>query len=239
MARDNLGPVSRSHDRTWLDRIGDGAGEVARFDSGCALHDLSGVYPSHRLGCVWRCTHATRHVGLCSLILVAAFIAGSPVSVPTGYVPTLLISLAAPFGFGYGICVLVHRLSRIAPLARMASVSLGSVLGIAPPILGAEVRELLPSEKFDWLLIVGIGLVTAFVSQLIYTICSPVIGASKTAVVGSIELPTMFAVGFFAFGEAISLPQAFACTLVLGAIAITRSRKMRAVSTVLAKSPRR
>ncbi len=174
-----------------------------------------------------------------ALIVVAAVIAGSPASVPTEHVPTLLISLAAPFGFGFGICVLVHRLSRIAPLARIASVSLGSVLGLAPLILGADVGELLPREQSDWLLIAGIGLVTAFVPQLIYTICSPVIGASQTAVVGSIELPTMFAVGFFAFGEAISLLQALACALVLGAIVITRSRKTRTVSTVLANSPRR
>ncbi|SLN33393.1 EamA-like transporter family protein [Ruegeria meonggei] len=172
------------------------------------------------------------------LIVVAAVIAGSPASVPAEHLPTLLLSLAAPFGFGFGICVLVHRLSRIAPLARIASVSLGSVLGLAPLILGAEVGELLPGEQSDWLLIVGIGLVTAFVPQLIYTICSPVIGASQTAVVGSIELPTMFAVGFLAFGETITLPQALACALVLGAIAITRSRKTRTVSAVLAKSPK-
>ncbi|MCA0927971.1 DMT family transporter [Ruegeria profundi] len=173
------------------------------------------------------------------LIVVAAVIAGSPGSIPAEHLPTLLISLAAPFGFGFGICVLVHRLSRIAPLARIASVSLGSVLGLAPLILGTDVAELFPTEKSDWLLIVGIGLVTALVPQLIYTICSPVIGASQTAVAGSIELPTMFAVGFLAFGEAITVPQALACALVLGAIAITRSRKTRAVSTVLARSPNR
>ncbi|CUK01927.1 carboxylate/amino acid/amine transporter [Ruegeria denitrificans] len=172
------------------------------------------------------------------LIVLAAVIAGSPASVPAEHLPTLLLSLAAPFGFGFGICVLVHRLARIAPLARIASVSLGSVLGLAPLILGAEAGELLPEEQSDWLLIVGIGLVTAFVPQLIYTICSPVIGASQTAVIGSIELPTMFAVGFLAFGETITLPQALACALVLGAIAITRSRKTRTVSAVLAKSPK-
>ncbi|SDX23924.1 EamA domain-containing membrane protein RarD [Ruegeria halocynthiae] len=182
----------------------------------------------------------TRRALLASgLIVVAAFIAGAPGSVPTEHLTTLLISLAAPFGFGFGICVLVHRLSRIAPLARIASVSLGSVLGLAPLILGADVQELLPRDQSDWFLIMGIGLVTAFVPQLIYTICSPVIGASQTAVVGSIELPTMFAVGFLAFGEAITLPQTFACALVLGAITITKSRKTHTVSTVISKSPKR
>ncbi|WP_300072637.1 DMT family transporter [uncultured Ruegeria sp.] len=200
------------------------------------------TYPVFTLVLAWAvfADAPTRRALLASvLIVVAAVVAGSPASVPTEHLPTLLISLAAPFGFGFGICVLVHRLSRIAPLARIASVSLGSVLGLAPLILGADVGELLPREQSDWFLIVGIGLVTALVPQLIYTVCSPIIGASQTAVVGSIELPTMFAVGFVAFGEAISLSQALACALVLGAIAITRSRKTRTVSTVLAKSPKR
>ncbi|WP_299943965.1 DMT family transporter [uncultured Ruegeria sp.] len=172
------------------------------------------------------------------LITLAALIAGSPASVPLRHMPILLLSLAAPIGFGFGICVLVHRLSRIAPLARIASVSLGSVLGLLPLMLSADVARLLPQGQSDWILIVGIGLVTALVPQLIYTICSPLIGASKTAVVGSIELPTMFAVGFLAFGETITTPQAVACALVLGAIAITRSRTTRTLSTVIAKEPK-
>jgi drug/metabolite transporter (DMT)-like permease len=182
----------------------------------------------------------TRRALLAScLIVLAAIIAGSPASVPIEHIPMLLMSLAAPFGFGFGICVLVHRLSRIAPLARIASVSLGAILGLAPLILSSEIAELLPRERSDWLLIVGIGLVTALVPQLIYTVCSPVIGASQTAVVGSVELPTMFAVGLLALGEAITATQAIACALVLGAIAITRSRKTRTVSTVLTNIPKR
>lgn len=173
------------------------------------------------------------------LIVVAAIIAGSPASVPVDQIPTLLISLAAPFGFGFGICVLVHRLSRIAPLARIASVSLGSVIGLAPLILSSEVGEILPKGGNDWVLIVGIGLVTALIPQLIYTICSPIIGATRTAVVGSIELPTMFAVGAFAFGEVITGAQALACALVIGAIALTQSRSTRTVTTVISKKPDR
>lgn len=173
------------------------------------------------------------------LIAIAAIIAGSPASVPPDQIPTLLISLAAPFGFGFGICVLVHRLSRIAPLARMASVSLGSVIGLAPLILSSEAGEILPKGGDDWFLIVGLGLVTALVPQLIYTICSPIIGAARTAVVGSIELPTMFAVGVLAFGEVITGAQAIACALVLGAIALTQSRSTRTVTTVISKEPER
>ena len=173
------------------------------------------------------------------LIVIAAIIAGSPASVTPDQVPTLLFSLAAPFGFGFGICVLVHRLSRIAPLARIASVSLGSVIGLAPLIFSSEASEILPKSGNDWLLVVGFGLVTALVPQLIYTVCSPIIGATRTAVIGSIELPTMFAVGVFAFGEVITVAQALACVLVLGAIALTQSRSTRTVTTVISKKPTR
>lgn len=170
------------------------------------------------------------------LIVLAAIIAGSPASVPFEHIPLLTLSLAAPFGFGFGICVLVHKLSRIAPLARIASVSVGSVLGLAPLVAGSDAAELLPNDRSDWLFIAGIGLVTALVPQLIYTVCSPVIGASQTAVVGSVELPTMFAVGLLAFGETITAPQAAACVLILGAITITRSRRTRTVSAVLSRT---
>lgn len=169
------------------------------------------------------------------LIVTGAVIAGSPASVPAEHISVLLISLAAPCGFGFGICVLVHRLARIAPLARLASVSLGSVLGLSPLMVSADPGEMLPSDSSDWVLIVGIGLVTSLVPQLIYTICSPLIGASRTAVIGSIELPTMFAVGLLAFGETVNVAQGVACILVLAAIAITRSRSTRAINTVIAK----
>ncbi|MEY8839766.1 EamA family transporter, partial [Cribrihabitans sp. XS_ASV171] len=77
----------------------------------------------------------TRALLASGLIVLAALIAGSPASVPVEQMPLLLVSLAAPLGFGFGICVLVHRLSRIPPLARIASVTLGSFLGLLPLIL--------------------------------------------------------------------------------------------------------
>lgn len=172
------------------------------------------------------------------LIVVAAVIAGSPASVPPEQFPTLVIALAAPFGFGFGICVLVHRLSRIPPLARMGSVSLGSVIGLSPLVLTSNVEDVVPNDSDTWVLIAGIGLATALVPQLIYTVCSPIVGAARTAVFGSIELPTMFAVGLLAFGEVIDLAQGIACTFVLGAILITQSRTTRTVTTVMAKKPR-
>lgn len=172
-----------------------------------------------------------------SLIVLAAVIAGSPAAIPAQHVPALLISLAAPFGFGFGICVLVHRLARIPPLARIASVSLGSVLGLSPLILTSEISAVWPRGEGQWFLIIGIGLATALIPQLIYTVCSPIVGATRAAVIGSVELPTMFAVGVLAFGETISAAQALACVLVIGAIALIQSRATRTVTTVISRSP--
>jgi drug/metabolite transporter (DMT)-like permease len=186
---------------------------------------------------VFRDPPTQRSLVAAGLIVIAAIIAGSPASVPIDLIPTLLMSLVAPFGFGFGICVLVYRLSRIAPLARIASISLGSVIGLLPLVLSSDTADVLPKSGNDWFLIVGIGLVTALVPQLIYTICSPVIGATRTAVIGSIELPTMFAVSVLAFGEVITGAQAVACVLVLGAIALTQSRSTRTVATVISKEP--
>ncbi len=169
------------------------------------------------------------------LILLAATIAGNPSAVPVNQLPALLFSLAAPLGFGFGICVLVHRLSRIPPLARIASVSLGSFLGLVPLMLMSDADQILPKNANDWFLIAGIAIVSALVPQLIYSVCSPIIGTSRTAVIGSVELPTMFAVSVFAFGEQLTLPQIVACVLVVSAIILTRSRATRNVTTNIAK----
>ncbi len=171
-----------------------------------------------------------------ALTLVAAVVATSPAAVSPDQIPVLLASLSAPASFGLGICVLVHRLSRVPALVRIASVCFGSVLGLAPLMLTSSAAEVLPANAQDWILIAGIAIVTAFVPQLIYTVCSPMIGATRTAVIGSVELPTMFAVALIAFGEPVTLAQALACGLILSAILLTQSRATRNVSTTLTKS---
>jgi drug/metabolite transporter (DMT)-like permease len=171
------------------------------------------------------------------LIVLAAVIAGNPSAVPSNQLVTLAISLAAPLGFGFGISVLVHRLSRIPPLARIASVSLGSVLALAPLVATSTSAEILPQDFDTWMLILGIAVVSALVPQLIYTVSSPIIGASRTAVIGSVELPTMFLVSMFAFGETLVFSQLIACVLVVIAIVVTRSRVTRNVTTNIARNP--
>jgi len=181
-------------------------------------------------------TPSRRALFASGLIILAAVIAGNPSAVPSNQLSTLVISLAAPLGFGFGICVLVHRLSRIPPLARLASVSLGSVLALAPLVATSTSAEILPKDFDTWLLILGIAVVSALVPQLIYTVSSPIIGASRSAVIGSVELPTMFLVSMFAFGETLTFSQLIACVLVVIAIVVTRSRVTRNVTTNIARN---
>ena len=179
---------------------------------------------------------STRALIAAALIILAAFIAGNPSAVPSTQFATLLISLAAPLGFGFGICVLVHRLSRIPPLTRIATVSLGAVFALTPLMATSTSVEVLPKDADTWALILGIAIVTALIPQLIYTVSSPLIGASRTAVIGSVELPTMFFVSMFAFGEILTFSQSMACALIVIAIVLTRSRATRNVTTNIAKN---
>lgn len=161
------------------------------------------------------------------VIILAALLASSPASVAPHHLPALLLSLTAPIGFGFGIVVLVHRLTVLSPLARLASVSLGAVLGLAPLLLTAPVDAVLPPSPRAWAIVAAIGIATALIPQLLYSVCSPRVGAARTAILGSIELPTMFLVGLLAFGEQIGFWQGVACLLVVGAISLSGSRAAR------------
>jgi len=167
------------------------------------------------------------------LIVVAAAIVSQPAAIDPQLIPAMLLSLAAPIGFGLGISVLVHRMTRIPALARIGIVSGGSILGLLPLVVTTEVAELLPVDGTGWMLVAGIGLGTALVPQLIYTVCSPIVGTARTAMAGSIELPVMFAIGWFFFGEAISLIHLAALGLVLTAIVMTPGRRARSIAATM------
>ena len=71
------------------------------------------------------------------------------------------------------------------------------------------------------------------IPQLIYTTYVHRIGAARSAVAGSIELPTMLFIGWFALGETIGLAQWLACLLITLAIVLTPARATRNLSTQL------
>jgi drug/metabolite transporter (DMT)-like permease len=188
------------------------------------------TYPIFTLGLGWALfgDRPTRRGVLAAvMILGAAVIAAAPAAVSPAQLPALLISLAAPASFGLGINVLVHRLVRLPPLTRIASVSLGSVIGLAPLILTTAPAAVLPQGPSALALVLGIALIGALVPQLLYTICAPMVGAARTAMAGAVELPTLFATGWLAFGEPVGLAQWVACALIVAAIVLTPGRALR------------
>lgn len=230
----------------WAWALGGGAamalgwiGYVRALDSVpvATLGVLYMTYPAFTVGLAWALfgdrptLRATLAAGL--IVLAAAVVAGPALG--GGPVLAMLWALTAPLGFGLGIVALVHRLADSPTLFRLGATTLGGVIGILPLILTTPLAEVVPTAPRAAVLIIGIALLSAFVPQLIYVVCSPIIGATRTAVIGSLELPTMIVLAVLAFGEPLTLPQAAGCALVLAAIWLTRSRATRNVATQLTR----
>ena len=167
------------------------------------------------------------------LVLAAAVMAGSPAAVDASQLPAMLISLAAPISFGFGINVLIHKLTPLKPLTRVASFTMGSSLGLLPLLLTSEAGAVLPRESAHWILVAGLALGTALIPQLVYSACAPLIGAARSSIAGSIELPTMFLISWLVLGEVIGPVQWLACLLITIAIVAAPARATRNLSTQL------
>lgn len=163
------------------------------------------------------------------MIVVAALLATSPDVISADQMPALMLSLAAPLGFAFGINVLVHKLAVLTPVLRIACASLGSVFGLLPLMAATPVAGLFPVTASGWWLVAGIAFGSALVPQLLYTVAAPVIGTARTAIAGSFELPTMFLVGWIAFAEPVGPAQWLACAIVISAIALTPGKSIRSV----------
>lgn len=186
------------------------------------------TYPIFTLAVAWiwfRDRPAGRSLLAAALVLCAAALAMSPASVGAGALPVMLMSLAAPLSFGIVINILTSKLIHVPPLSRIACVSVGAAFGLAPLIVGLELKPILVIAASHWWLVCGLSLVTALVPQLLYSVYAPRIGAARTAMTGSIELPTMILIGWFGFGEDIGPLHLLAAGLVLVAIVITPTRR--------------
>jgi len=201
------------------------------------------TYPIFTLAISWafyRDKPTTRMIVASVLILVAAIIAASPSGRTGAPLSAVLFALVAPLAFGISINILTHKLVKLPPLSRMATGPLGASFVLLPLMTTYPVEAVLPQEPKIWLLLLGIGLVTATLPQFIYVTFAPKIGAGATGVAGSAELPTMFLVGYLAFGEALSVEQLIAGSLVLLAITLSGARRVRNIATNVAtlKPPR-
>ena len=167
-------------------------------------------------------------------VLAGAAVAAGPDALAPAATGALLTALAAPATFGLAIAVLVHRLTPIPVLARIGAISLGSALALAPLVLAAPAATVLPAGRDAVLLVVGVSLGTALVPQLLYTLFAPVVGAARAATAGAVELPTMILIGWLAFAETPGPLQALGGALIVGAVALSPSRKVRSATATAA-----
>ena len=156
------------------------------------------------------------------MVLLGAMIGANGNGGAHGYDMTAIaLALSAAASFALGINILIYRLSTIPTLARVPCVSLGALLGLAPLIISLPIDQVLPNGVEDIGFIIAIGVVTALIPQVIYVNFAPAIGISRTAVAGSVELPTMMCVGWLIFGEPASVNQAVGAILILTALVIS------------------
>lgn len=244
-----LGPVLR---QPWLALWGLAAGalmglgavgyiqalEVAPVS---AVSVLYMTYPAFTvlLSALWlRRRPSPRALAAAGLVVAAAFFAVAPGTVPPGALPALVLSLAAPASFAFGIVVLVEKLSALPALSRIAITAFGSAVGLMPLVASAPLEVVFPADPALWALIGGVAVITAFVPQVLFVVYAPKIGSERASMAGSVELPTMFLVGALAFSEVIGPAQWAACALILAAIALTPARATRSLPSKLASPPR-
>jgi drug/metabolite transporter (DMT)-like permease len=191
------------------------------------------------IGWLWfRDAPSKRAISGALMVIMAALLASSPAAIEPRHLPAMLISLTAPISFGLGINILIHKLTPIRALARVATFSAGASLGLLPLLLLAEPGTVLPQQLGDWWLIAGLALGTALFPQWVYTTFAPEIGAARAAVAGSVELPTMFFIGWILLGENVGVAQWLACLLVTLAILLTPARATRNLSTQMVLPPK-
>ena len=178
------------------------------------------TYPVFALLLAWllaRQTPSLRAWGGCALVLGAALlIFDGGVSGAASW--SLLLSLPAPIMFALIIVVLTCLTPRLTSVEKLACGMVGCVIGLAPLVALTDPAAFLPRDGGVWLTLLAMGLVTALIPQMLYTIAAPKIGPGRSAAAGAIELPTMIALGWLAFGEAVGLREIAASGLVLAAI---------------------
>lgn len=178
------------------------------------------TYPVFALLLAWllvRQSPSARAWAGCALVLTAALIVfdggiGSAASW------ALLLSLPAPVLFALIIVVLTCLTPTLSSVEKLACGMVGSVIGLAPVVALTDPASFIPRDGAVWITVLAMGLVTALLPQLLYTLAAPRIGPGRTAAAGAVELPTMIALGWLVFGEAVGAREILASILVLAAI---------------------
>lgn len=183
------------------------------------------TYPMFALLLAWlfvRQTPSPRAWAGCAMVLAAAVLLFDG-SVGGAASWALLLSLPAPILFALIIVVLTCLTPTLTTLEKLACGMIGSVVGLAPVVALTDPAAFLPRDGSVWLTILAMGAMTALLPQLLYTVAAPRVGPGRAAAAGTVELPTMIALGWVMFGEAVGPREITASLLVLTAIVLVPS----------------
>jgi drug/metabolite transporter (DMT)-like permease len=161
-----------------------------------------------------------RSLAAAGLVLGAAALLLDPSILSPEVLIALVWAIPAPIAFGFLVVVLSGMASELNSLERTVCGLTGSIVGLLPLAIQEGQGSVLPATTQEWGLIIIMGLATALIPQVLFTIACQKVGPVRTAAAGSFELPTMFLVGWLVFGEAVGYREVFSAFLVLSAILI-------------------
>lgn len=158
-----------------------------------------------------------------ALVVLAAGLAAPAGTLGSGLGPAVAFALLAPAAYGLLLNILSFELETLSPLGAVGAVALGSILALAPLLLGRPWHEIVPADPAVLPWMITFSVMTALLPQLVFVRCAPVIGPVRTAIAGSMELVGMLCVAVLAFGERLTGAQALAAFLIVCAVALGAS----------------
>ena len=192
------------------------------------------TYPLFTLLTLWlvfgQCP-SPRAVGGGLIIVVAAGVAlglsGHPATASSTGDGTVALPLAyglafvTPVVFGASIAVLTERMVILDPFERIASASIGGVVGLIPLIVSLPLAAVVPRDGKGLALVAAIAVGASLLPMTAYAVAAPRVGGAKAAAAGSLELPAMFVLGWLLLAETLTAGQVVAGTLIVVAVVAT------------------
>ena len=96
------------------------------------------------------------------------------------------LAVAAPAALAFSMAVVRGWLGPLSPLQRVAALSVGACLGIAPVVLLRHPVDTLMPLTQDYALILALGILATLLPQLVYIIVAPWIGTTQAATIGAL-----------------------------------------------------
>ncbi len=165
------------------------------------------------------------------IVVVAALIAlgssGDPATASSSDVVTMAQPLAyglafvTPIVFGASIAVLTERMVILDPFERIASASIGGIVGLAPLIVSLPSAAVLPQNGRALALVATIAVGASLLPMTAYAVAAPRVGGAKAAAAGALELPAMFVLGWLLLAETVTAGQLIAGVLIVFAVVAT------------------